>query len=151
MTIQELSRYYNLKDRLSKNQEILDSLKAKAVPGTSVITGMPHATGINDKVSFLGTEIAYMEEQIEILQSEIKKEKQRLEIYIDSIDDERVNVICRLRFLHCMTWSQVAGCMGQYYTESGVRKLVAKYLQKHATTKAVAEYADGRPGTTVDT
>ena len=131
MNMQELSRYYKLKERLIQNQEILRSLQAKASVGISVLTGLPHTSGTSDKVSYLGIEIAYMKEQIEVLKGEITTEKQKLEAYIDGIDDDRVKIICRLRYVHCMTWIQVADTMGWAYNDTSVRKLVSNYLKKH--------------------
>ena len=130
MNLHELSRYYNLKQRLDQDIEILESLKQKASPGTSALTGMPHSPGVNDKVSYLATEIAYMEDQINQLHRELEEERIRLEEIINQIDDPRVNVICRLRFLRCMTWVQVADCLGPYYTGTGARKILVAYMSK---------------------
>ena len=43
MTLQELSKYYKLHERLERNREMLSSLYAAAGPGAQIITGMPHA------------------------------------------------------------------------------------------------------------
>lgn len=131
MNLQELSRYYKLRERLQQNEEILQSLRSKAAPGATVLTGMPHTPGISDKVAYLGVEIAYMEKQIETLKEEISAECKKLDAYINTIDDSRVKIICRLRFRHCMTWTQVADTMGWAYNEVSVRKLVYNYLKKH--------------------
>ena len=47
MTLQELSKYYKLHERLERNREMLSSLYAAAGPGAQVITGnAPCARGI---------------------------------------------------------------------------------------------------------
>ena len=57
MTLQELSKYYKLHERLERNREMLSSLYAAAGPGAQVITGMPHAPGVSDKVGDLAAEL----------------------------------------------------------------------------------------------
>ena len=54
MTLRELSIYYKLHERLERNREMLSSLSAAAGPGAQVITGMPHAPGVSDKVGDSG-------------------------------------------------------------------------------------------------
>ena len=57
MTLQELSKYYKLHERLERNREMLSSLYVAAGPGAQVITGMPHAPGVSDKVGDLAAEL----------------------------------------------------------------------------------------------
>ncbi|MCD7805427.1 MAG: hypothetical protein LUH03_09880 [Oscillospiraceae bacterium] len=131
MTIQDLSRYSDLRAKLQQDQEILDSLRAKAAPASPALTGMPHATGTSDKVGYLATEIAYLEGQTEKLKSEMAQERRCLEAYIKTIKDDRVYVICSLRFLRCLSWDEVADTLGMYYTGIGARKIVSAYLRDH--------------------
>ena len=49
MTLQELSKYYKLHERLERNREMLASLYAAAGLGAQEITGMPHASGVSDQ------------------------------------------------------------------------------------------------------
>lgn len=130
MTLQELSEYYKLREQLQQDTEILESLRAKAEPGAAALTGMPHSTGVNDKVAFLAVEIADLETSIEVLQAAAAEEKKKLESYIATIEDNRVRIICRLRFLRCLSWKEVAGYMGWSYTGKGVREILYAYLRK---------------------
>lgn len=130
MTLQELSEYYKLREQLQQDTEILESLRAKAEPGAATLTGMPCSTDINDKVAFLAIEITDLERSIEVLQAAADEEKKKLESYIATIEDNRVRIIFRLRFLRCFSWKEVAGYMGWSYSEEGVRKLVYKYLRE---------------------
>lgn len=71
MTLQELSQYYKLRERLKRDEEILESLRAAACPGAQNLSGMPHAPGVRDKVGDLAVEIADMTERIRYLKEEI--------------------------------------------------------------------------------
>ena len=128
MTLQELSKYYKLHERLERNREMLASLYAAAGLGAQEITGMPHAPGVSDEVSKLVIEIEDLKERISHLESECAREKRRLERYIDTIEDDQTRMVFRLRFLHCMTWPQVAGAIGGRNTANSVKLICHRYL-----------------------
>ena len=128
MTLQELSKYYKLHERLERNREMLASLYAAAGPGAQEITGMPHASGVSDQVSNLVIEIEDLKERISHLESRCAEEKKRLEKYIGAIKDDQTRMIFRLRFLHCMTWPQVAEAIGGRNTANSVKLICHRYL-----------------------
>ena len=128
MTLQELSKYYKLHDRLERNREMLKSLYAAAGPGAQVITGMPHASGTSDEVSDLVIEIEDLQSRIDYLESECALEKKKLEKYISTIKDDQTRMIFRLRFIHCMTWPKVAEAIGGRNTANSVKLICHRYL-----------------------
>ena len=128
MTLQELSKYYKLHERLERNREMLASLYAAAGLGAQEITGMPHASGVSDQVSNLVIEIEDLKERISHLESRCAEEKKRLEKYIGTIKDDQTRMIFRLRFLHCMTWPQVAEAIGGRNTANSVKLICHRYL-----------------------
>ena len=128
MTLQELSKYYKLHERLERNREMLASLYAAAGLGAQEITGMPHAPGVSDEVSNLVIEIEDLKERISHLESACAREKRILERYIDTIEDDQTRMVFRLRFLHCMTWPQVAGAIGGRNTANSVKLICHRYL-----------------------
>ena len=129
MTLQELSKYYKLHERLERNREMLSSLYAAAGPGAQVITGMPHAPGVSDKVGDLAAELWDLQSKIEYLEQRCAEEKKKLEKYIGSIKDDQTRMIFRLRFIHCMTWPQVAETIGGRNTANSVKLICHRYLK----------------------
>ena len=129
MTLRELSRYYKLHERLERNREMLTSLYAAAEPGAQVITGMPHTAGVSDGVGVLAIEIADLKERIDDLEAECAQEKKKLEKYIGAIKDDQTRMIFRLRFIHCMTWLEVADTIGGGNTANSVKKTCYRYLR----------------------
>ena len=132
MTLQELSKYYKLHERLERNREMLSSLYAAAGPGAQAITGMPHAPGVSDKVGDLAAELWDLQGRIDYLESRCAEEKKKLEKYIGGIEDDQTRMIFRLRFIHCMTWPQVAEAIGGRNTVSGVRSICYRHLKNCA-------------------
>lgn len=129
MTLQELSQHFKLRERLERDEEILESLQAAACPGAQVLTGMPHAPGVRDKVGDLAIEIVDMEERIRYLREEIAREEARVTSFIASIENDQTRMVFRLRFLRCLTWGEVAAVIGGRNTESGVKNICYRYLE----------------------
>ncbi|WP_409969597.1 hypothetical protein RFF05_06705 [Bengtsoniella intestinalis] len=128
MTLQRLSEHFKLKERLMQNEELLASLQSTAAPGAQVMTGMPHSSGFRDKVGDLAIEIADMKERIRYLQDELAVSEQEIKSFIDSIDNDYIRMIFRLRFLRGLTWKQVAAVVGGRNTEDGVKSACYRYL-----------------------
>ncbi len=129
MTLQELSKYYKLHERLERNREMLSSLYVAAGPGAQVITGMPHAPGVSDKVGDLAAELWDLQSKIDYLEQRCAEEKKKLEKYIGGIKDDQTRMIFRLRFIHCMTWPQVAETIGGRNTANSVKLICHRYLK----------------------
>lgn len=128
MTLQELSQYYKLRERLNRDEEILDSLRAAACPGAQNLSGMPHAPGVRDKVGDLAVEIADMTERIRDLKEEIDRAEAAVTEFVESIENDQTRMIFRLRFLRCLTWGEVAAVIGGRNTEDGVKSACYRYL-----------------------
>ena len=128
MTLKELSRYYKLQERLERNREMLSSLSAAAEPGAQALTGMPHTTGVSDKVGDLVAEMDELRDRITALELECYNEKKKIQDYINKIHDDQTRMIFRLRFIHCMTWPQVAETIGGRNTANSVKLICHRYL-----------------------
>lgn len=132
MTLRELSKYYKLHERLGQNRQMLSSLYAAAGLGAQEITGMPHAPGVSDQVSGLVIEIEDLKERISHLESECAQERKILERYIATIEDDQTRMVFRLRFVHCMTWPQVAKAIGGRNTANSVKLVCYRHLEKES-------------------
>lgn len=128
MTLQRLNEHFELRIRLAKAQEMLESLRAAACPGAAVLTGMPHAPGVKDKVGDLAAEIADMDARIEYLEAKIKQDEREILEYIRAIDDDQLRLIFRLRFIRCLTWGEVASVIGGRNTKDAVKSACYRYL-----------------------
>ena len=128
MTLKELSWYFDLQERLARNKEILVSLEAAASPKGQMLTGMPHAPGVSDKVADLAIEIADLEERVAFLSEEIHTQERTAAAWIDGIENDQTRMIFRLRFLRCLTWGEVAAVIGGRNTENGVKSACYRYL-----------------------
>lgn len=131
MTLQELSKYYDIQMTLEKDREALERLRQRITPASPQLTGMPHTPGVRDKVGDLAVELADMDERIRWLEELATQEKPKVEAYCKSIVDARMYLVFRLRFIRCYSWAEVAGVLGKGYTEDGVSRMAYNYLNKN--------------------
>jgi len=134
MTLREIKRYATLVARLSRAEEILESIQNASRPGSATSSSTRiNATKDKDKVGNLLAEIEDLQDRIAYLKREIDKEKRKLNKFIDKIVDERVRMALRLKYFRDITWWQVADILGENYNEEGVKKLCYKYLEDAVT------------------
>jgi hypothetical protein len=130
MTIKELSQLYWLNREIERDKARLEELYTKAASCTQTITGMPHVPGITDKVGKYAGEIADLRGIIEANIQRCFYELNRLNRYIDSVDDPQMRMILSLRFVNGLPWRQVAESIGGGNTEDSVRMMCKRYIDK---------------------
>ena len=128
MTLDELNRHFNLITELKKAKVMLQNLWNAAYPGGQVLTGMPHAPGVKDKIGDLGIEIADLEMEIEAMEAEVNNSAVPVLAFIAEIPDIQTKMVFRLRFCRGYQWKEVARMLGGGNTEDSVKKTCYRYL-----------------------
>lgn len=132
MTLIELNRYFELVSNLARTNELLENLRTAAYPGGQVLTGMPHAPGVRDKIGDLAAEIADLDIRKQYIEKEIELQKARVEAFVSTINDYYVRTIFRLRFERGLSWKEVALIVGGRNSEESVKSTCYRYLRKVA-------------------
>lgn len=132
MTLIELNRYFELVSNLACTKELLENLRAAAYPGGQVLTGMPHAPGVRDKIGDLAAEIADLDIRRQYIEKEIKGQKAKVEKFVATIEDYYLRTIFRLRFERGLSWKEVANIIGGRNSEESVKSACYRYLRKVA-------------------
>ena len=130
MTVKELSKLYWLNREIKQDTVRLEELYAKATYASQRITGMPHVSGVTDKVGNFAGEIADLKG---ILEANIQRcfyELNFLNRFICEVEDPQMRIILSLRFVNGLAWQQVAEGVGGDNTEDGVRKACSRFLKK---------------------
>ena len=128
MTLNELNDHLDLIDKLKNAQELLDSFWSKANPKPQALTGMPHGTGVSDKVGDLAAEIADMEDRVEYLKGKVKESEAPILAFIREIDDDKTRMIFRFRYIRGFQWKEVADMVGNWATEASVKSICYRYI-----------------------
>ncbi len=128
MTKKELSQLYYLKKEINEQQRRLAELEAAATGCTVKITGLPNGKGISDKIGNYAAQISDLKALIDLNLRKCFYELNRLNRYIESIEDAEMKLIFTLRYVHGMSWTKIAFAIN-YQDESVPRKKHNRFLQ----------------------
>lgn len=131
MTKKELSQLYYLNREIERDKARLAELEAAAQPGAQKITGMPSAGCVGDKIGDYAAEIADLKGIIAANIQRCYYELNRLNRYINSVEDSQMRMILSLRYINGLSWLQVAASVGGGNTADGLRKSHNRYLKTH--------------------
>ena len=130
MTKKELSQLYYLNREIEEQQRRLAELEAGAILCNATITGMPKAHGVSDKIAKYVVEIADLKALLDLNLKKCFYELNRLNRYINSVDDSQIRIILALRYINGLSWRQIAFSIGGGNTEDGVKKMAYRFLNK---------------------
>ena len=130
LTKKELSQLYWLNREIEEEKRKLSELEAAAAGCTAKITGLPHVSGVHDKIGDLGILIAEQRNLIDLKVRQSVIEYNRLNRYIASVDDAQMRMILSLRYVNGLSWQEIAANMGQDGDGSTQRKKHDKFLHQ---------------------
>ena len=128
MTEKELSQLYYLKKEIKEQQRRLSELEAAATNCTAKITGIPCGKGISDKIGNYASQIADLRALLDLNLKKCFYELNRLNRYIDTIEDSEMKLIFSLRYINGMSWQKIAFAIN-YQDESVPRKRHNRFLK----------------------
>lgn len=126
MTWQELDDLYQMKCELQRGEELVERLRMRAEPGAQRMDGMPHRSGVSDRVGDTAIAIADAEEELNDLKTQIEQREMEARTWIKTVKNIETRTALRLRFLKGMSWKAVARSMDRYYTEDRVRVMCCR-------------------------
>ena len=129
MTLDELNAHLYLIQKLNTARELLQSMRDSVLRASSY-DGMPHAPGAGDKVGALAIKCAEQEKIVEYYKRLVKQSEKEIKEWIDTIQDNRTNLIFYLRFICGYEWLEVADMTGS--TENAVKSLAYRYFRSQA-------------------
>lgn len=129
MTKQELSQLYYLNREIVQLQNRISELECLASSCTSKITGMPTTLGVVDKLANYVAEIADLKNLLDLSLKRCFYELNRLNRYIQGIEDSEMRMILSLRYVNGLCWQQIAFSIGET-DEQYPRKKHNKFLEK---------------------
>lgn len=128
MTLDKLNAHLYLVSQLNTAREMLQSMRDSVLRASSY-DGMPHATGAGDKVASLAIKIDEQTQRVKLYEDQVKESEIHVKAWIDTIQDNRTNLIFYLRFVCGYEWQAVAEVIGGRNTENAVKSQCYRYLQ----------------------
>ena len=131
MTKRELSQLYYLKKEIKEQQRRLEELETAATSCTAKITGLPSGKGVSDQVGKYSAQIADLKVLLDLNLKKCFYELNRLNRYIQSVDDSEMRTILTLRYINGLSWQKVAFRIGEH-DEQYPRKKHNAFLKKQS-------------------
>ena len=130
MTKKELSQLYYLKKEIKEQQRRLKELEILATNCTANVTGLPNGNGVSDKIANYATEIADLKSLLDLNLKKCFYELNRLDRFIQSIDDPLLRQIITYRFINGYSWAKISYTIGGNNTPDGLRIKMMRFLDK---------------------
>ena len=128
MTPKDLAQLYWLNKEIRAEQLRLAELEAAADPFAG-ITGLPRGAGLSTKNA--AVQIDHVRGILRERLDRAVAEYSRLNQYIAGVDDSMMRQILTLRYIHGLSWIQVAHRIGGGNTGDSVRMAHNRYLRSH--------------------
>ncbi|WP_373897798.1 DNA polymerase [Haloimpatiens sp. FM7315] len=112
-------------------QKRIDELEITATSCTARLTGMPHASGVLDKIGKYTAEIVDLKSLLDLNLKKCFYELNRLNRYINSVNNSEMRLILSLRYINGLEWDQVAASISPYASGDSVRKAHDRFLRKN--------------------
>ena len=130
----DLDQLQRMPDWIEEARQRVKRLRDRAALHSVSLDGMPHGSGVRDKIGETVPEILDAEKDLQKLEGTYTELRAQVADWIDAQEDIKAQVILSMRYLDSYSWNQIAdectGC-GDPMTEDAVRKYAARYLKTH--------------------
>lgn len=129
MTLEELENIRSIQAEINGIKAMIREIDALCLPShdqqpgsRNISPGNPTAARVMSKIT--------LEERLQGKLEQLIERGNEVESWLDTVDDQRVRIIVRSRYLLGHTWERVAKDSYLYAEESTPRKYLERYLQK---------------------
>ena len=135
MTRQEAYQIYYLNKEIKTLQDRLDRMRNSGLRSPK-LDGMPRSSGgISKPVENQAVREADLEKRIERLLKRIQKQRRKIFMYIDNVEDPLLRMIIIFRCVDLCTWEEVAGNIGGPVTADSARKSFNRHFERENRKK----------------
>ncbi len=127
MTLDILNEHLHTLWEYQAASERLEAIRA-VVLGAQRIDGMPHGTGVSNKIEQLAIIMSDQESDVQRLEKMLRKSEKIVRRFVDGIPDNHQKLVFKLRFLCGMSWAEVAKALGGKNTPESVKMMCYRFL-----------------------
>lgn len=129
MTINELSKYYYIQKSIDKLKARIKEIESISI-GSSILTqNITPNKNIKSKVESVAFQKIKLMDKLNDKLERLLKEESKIIDYIDSIDDQVIQLIVRMRFIELKKWQDIADELS--YDRTTPYHKLKKYLKDH--------------------
>ena len=109
MTIHDLSKYHNLKIEIKQIKDNIEEIETTII-GSSKIAGIPITSSSNNSnpTEGIGMKLAKLKTTLENKTDKLLDELNKIEDFLNTVDDGEIRIIIRKRFIEGKTWKEVS-------------------------------------------
>ena len=135
MTFEELEQLQALRGLVAHEREQLKKLRAAAGIKSPSFSGMPHGSGVHDRIAENIPEAVDLEAEIVKQLQELEERKNRIETWINQ-QPAKIRLIATLRYVDGMTWNEVADVIYSSSANPKSEDAVRMYFKRHLKREA---------------
>ena len=131
--MKNLNKLYWIKKEI---EQIEEQLKELTVLSAVSFSGMPSGNTVSSPVEKFNERLDNLKRKLAVKHAESLAETERLENYIETIEDAEIRVLARARFIECKSWQKIGD---------------ENYMDRTTAYKKLNKYIKGRQGADDDT
>ena len=123
--MKNLNKLYWIKKEI---KQIEEQIKELTVLSAVSFSGMPSGNSVSSPVEKFNERLEDLKQKLAIKHAESLEEKERIERYIETIDDVEIRVIARARFIECKSWQKIGD--ENFMDRTTVYRKLDKYIRE---------------------
>ena len=123
--MKNLNKLYWIKKEI---KQIEEQIKELTVLSAVSFSGMPSGNSVSSPVEKFNERLDNLKQKLAIKHAESLEEKERIEKYIETIDDVEIRVIARSRFIECKSWQKIGD--ENFMDRTTVYRKLEKYIRE---------------------
>jgi len=134
MTIEELSKYYRIRQEIMQIENHLKEVDA-TILGSPNLDGMIKGNSPSSPVEKVIIKREKLLNKLNNKKIKLLDEQIRIENYLDEIDDENIRIIIRERFINLKNWEEIGELL--HYDRTTPYYQLKQYLKKRGNKNGI--------------
>ena len=109
-------------------RQIEEQIKELTVLSAVSFSGMPSGNSVSSPVEKFNERLEDLKQKLAIKHAESLEERERIERYIETIEDVEIRVIARARFIECKSWQKIGD--ENFMDRTTVYRKLDKYIRE---------------------
>lgn len=123
--MKNLNKLYWIKKEI---EQIEERMKELTVLSAVSFSGMPSGNTVSSPVEKFNERLDKLKRKLAIKHAESLEEEERIESYIETIEDAEIRVLARARFIECKSWQQIGD--ENFMDRTTVYKKLNRYIKR---------------------